>query len=350
MNDLAKWNVHGPVQTLRTEHVEWDLSLEQWKVPEYFGLVRFHPEGRISESESHNRDGSVSRSTYVYDTAGRMQELQFGMNGVPTGKNIYSHDESGRLLRIVNVEQDGTQRESEACSYSPDGKMIKVNFVPKRAPNLGSAYGIVCTEQSYTADGAPIVTTRYDIGARPDEALIYDDDRRLLMRVIFTRDSSGRLASEEMHRGEPIPFPDGLKELEHAPEGAREAVAAAFAKVFGAQAVMSSTTYSYDARGRLAERSMRRGEFGGHRTTYRYDDRDRLIEESNETTSRRMQMNEQGNLSPTKETSNVQHFRFEYEYDVQGNWTERVAWIRTEPNPNFERSNAVRREVTYYAP
>jgi hypothetical protein len=58
MNDLAKWSVHGPVETLRTEHVAWDLSLEQRKSPECFGIIRFHPDGRISDSESHNRGGS----------------------------------------------------------------------------------------------------------------------------------------------------------------------------------------------------------------------------------------------------------------------------------------------------
>jgi hypothetical protein len=85
MSDLATWNVHGPVHTLRTEHAEWDLSLERWQAARYFTLVRFHPDGRISESESHNPDGSISRSSYAYDAVGRMQEARFGMNSDPIG-------------------------------------------------------------------------------------------------------------------------------------------------------------------------------------------------------------------------------------------------------------------------
>ena len=54
MSDLANWNVHGPVHTMRTEFAEWDLSLEQWQSARNSNLVRFHPDGRISESEAYN--------------------------------------------------------------------------------------------------------------------------------------------------------------------------------------------------------------------------------------------------------------------------------------------------------
>ncbi len=348
-NDLARWGVHGPVHTLRTENVIWDLSLEQWKVPQHFGIVRFHPDGRITESEGHNADASVSRSSYTYDAAGRMQEVQFLLSGVPSGKTVYSYDEAGRLTRMVNVERDGTERESEAYSYGSDGKTTKVHFVPKLEPNVGFACGIDCTEQSYDATGAPIIATRYKHPGQPDELLFCDSDHRPLRRVVFTRDSAGRLISEELRLEEAIPFPGSIKELENAPQATRDALAAAFANLFGAQKVMSSTTYTYDERGRLLERRMRRGERGWSRTAYRYDDQDRLIEGTNEHTSRTMQMDGEGNSRPTRETSDVQHLRFEYEYDAQRNWTQRVVWSRLEPNADFERSNAARREITYYA-
>jgi hypothetical protein len=348
MNDLAKWNVHGPVQTLRIEHVEWDLSLEQWQTAEHFTLDRFHPGGRIGESESHNRDGSISRSSYAYDAVGRMQEAQFGMNGDPISKSIYSYDESGRLMRIVNVDRDGTQRESEAYSYGQDGKRTKVYFVPKQARDVGFSYGIEGTEMSYGATGAATITTRYEHRGQPDEVLFHDEDQSLLRRVIFTRDSTGRLMSEEMHLGEEMPFPDMEKERENAPEGARKAAAAAFAKLLGAQKAISSTTYKYDGKGRLLERRMRMWELGDHRTTFRYDNHDNPVEESIEDTSREMQIDEGGNLRPTNENTHIQHMCFEYRYDARGNWTERVVWSRLEPNPNFQRSNVARREITYY--
>ncbi|MCU1274403.1 MAG: hypothetical protein JWO48_1834, partial [Bryobacterales bacterium] len=122
MSDLANWNVHGPVHTLRTAFAEWDLSLEQWQAARNSNLVRFHPDGTISESEAYNPDGSIARSSFVYDAAGRMQEARFGVNGAATSKGIYYYDERGRLTRVVSVDQGGTERESEAYSYSQEGK------------------------------------------------------------------------------------------------------------------------------------------------------------------------------------------------------------------------------------
>ncbi len=339
MSDLAKWDVHGAVRTLRTEHVEWDLTLEQWKAAEYFGLVRFDADGRIVESESHNRDGSIYECRYIYDAGGRLQEVQSESRSGPAGQSIYGYDESGRLLRIANVDADGTEHESETYSYGPDGKTTKIYFVPKLAPNVGFAYAIDTTEQSYSATGARTM---------PEEALFYDGDHRLLRRVTFTRDSAGHLISEDSYLGEALPFPDGVKELENAPEEVREAATAAFASLFGAGKVISSTTYSYDEKGRRVERRLRMSELGDHRVTYVYDDRDRVIEETCEDTSRRMQLGEEGNLQTVEETSHTQHLRFEYREDAQGNWTEKIVWIRQEPNPNFERSNATRRVITYY--
>jgi len=87
---------------------------------------------------------------------------------------------------------------------------------------------------------------------------------------------------------------------------------------------------------------------GGHRTAYRYNDRNSLIESATEDISRELRIDEEGNIRLAKETSHTHHIRFEYTYAAKGNWTGRVAWSRFEPNPNFERSHRIRREITYY--
>jgi hypothetical protein len=324
MSDLAKWNVHGPVQTLRTESAEWDRSRQQWQEARQFTLVRFHPDGRIGESERHNSNGSISRSSYSYDAAGRMQEARFGMNSEPISKRLHFYDEQGRPSRVVSVDRDGTERASEVYSYGQDGKTTKVYFMPKREPETGSV-GIDVTSFS---------------GGGVDEVLLYDADHRLLTHLVFTRDSTGRLMKEEVRLSEQAPFPNLEKELENAPPGIREAMLAAF---------LSTTTYAYDGQGRLVERRMRMGQLGGHSTMYRYDDHDNSIEETTEDTSREMRMDKDGNFHSTKENSNVQTFRFDYTYDARGNWTEKVVWSGLESNPNFERSNVERRAITYYA-
>ena len=327
MSALAEWNVHGDVHSIRTEFAEWDLSLEQWRPAQSFTIVRFHPDGTISENEHHNPDGTISQSSYHYDAAGRMQEARFGMNDGPVSRSLHFYDERGLLTRVVGVDPDGTEREAENHGYGQDGKRTKVYFVPKQLANA-FMYAIEGTVQSYGAPGASTITTLYNDGGHPYEVLFHDADQRLLRRVAFTRDGTGRLITEEMRLGEESPFPELL---------------------FGPNSVLSTTMYVYDAKGRILQRRTRMGELGEHRTTFRYDDRDNPIEEIHEDISREIQIDEAGALHAAQEKSSTQNVRFDYTYDARGNWQERIVWCRLEPNPNFERSNITRREITYYA-
>ena len=215
-------------------------------------------------------------------------------------------------------------------------------------PNTGFGYSIEGTEHSYGATDATTITTRYDDRGQPDEVLFSDEGHRVLRRVVFTRDGAGLLLKEEMHLDAEIPFLDTEKQLQNMPPDERDRAAAAFAKLFGPNHVMSSTTYAYDAKGRLLGRHSHMGGLGDDRTTFRYDDRDNPIEQTTEHTTREMNVDEEGRLQTTKEDSPTQTARFEYAYDAQGNWTEQVVWSRLEPNPNFQRLNVSRREITYY--
>ena len=120
------------------------------------------------------------------------------------------------------------------------------------------------------------------------------------------------------------------------------------ANVFGPNAVISSTTYVYDDKGRLLERRMRKGNWGEHRRAFSYDEHDNPIEETTEVNSREIQIDEAGSIRPVKENSWKHHVHLAYTYDARGNWVERVVWDRLEPNPNFQCSNVERREITYY--
>jgi hypothetical protein len=81
---------------------------------------------------------------------------------------------------------------------------------------------------------------------------------------------------------------------------------------------------------------------------YLYDDTGLQIGETEEHYSRRFGVDENGGLQTNSEESHKHHLRFEHVLDAQGNWTERVVWSRLEPNPNFERSNVERREISYH--
>ena len=98
MSDVARWKVHGPVKTLRTEFSTWDLNQDDWQPPKSFTLTTFRSDGAVSNSDTHNPDGSIAHSRWLYDEAGRVSEFNFWMNDGPINRRVYSYDETGRHI------------------------------------------------------------------------------------------------------------------------------------------------------------------------------------------------------------------------------------------------------------
>jgi hypothetical protein len=94
---------------------------------------------------------------------------------------------------------------------------------------------------------------------------------------------------------------------------------------------------------------MRMASLGGDRTTFRYDEHDNPIEQTREHDSQEKDIDEHGELRTIARNSHTQHVHLQYQYDARDNWTERVTWLRSEPDPDFQRSNVERREITYHA-
>jgi YD repeat-containing protein len=348
LTDLSKWKIHGPVHSLRSETSEWDLGTEEWRPPRSLTLAQFLRNGSIGEIEHHNPDGSMSRSSYSYDGTGRLSEIRSRMNGGAFTRAVYFYDDLGRLIRILGVDQEGREREAEAYSYGEDGRKTRICILPKPETDILVLHGVEFTDQAYSAPGATTKVIGYDERGRPSEIRFEDAEQRLVMRVIFTWDNAGRLQREEAHVGEQSPFPDMEKVLESAPPEAREGLAATIANVLSPKAAISSTTYAYDETGRLLERRTRMLDLSEDRTTFSYDEHGNPTEEITEDSSREIQIDEGGSIRPVKETSSKHHVHLAYTYDARGNWVERVVWTRLEPNPNFQRSNVERREITYY--
>ena len=354
MSDLAKWKVHGPVETLRTEFATWDPGQEAWQPLQHCTVSSFRPDGTISASDFHNPDGSIAHSRWLYNDAGRLTETNSWLNDEPIDRALYFYDEAGRHVRTVQQSRDGVQTDLEICSYDADGKKTKVHFLFSRDANweceagntcgASTGYGIEGTDTAYGAPGAATITTIYDDQNLPAKVLFHDADHRPLNYVIFTHDSAGRLSSEEMHQGERSPF---QRIVDQASPERREEMAAMLKQVLGE--TFSNTAYVYDARGRLIERTHTMSSLGGDRTTYRYDDHDDPIEETTEHRNREASIGENGSVHYSSDTVTVQHNRLEYRYDEHGNWTERIVSFAPEPNSVFQRCNIERRAITYHA-
>jgi YD repeat-containing protein len=345
MSDLAKWKLRGPVRTVRSEWAEWDAAREAWTAPRRFTVTEFRADGKIGSNETHNADGSIARTAYRYDERGRLLEVQRG----DASNLIYSYDESGRHVRTMSVDADGGSRESESCRYDSTGRKTKVSVLHTPALNVEVMQGVEGTDTSFSAPGATTSTTIYDERELPQEVLLHDANHAMVRRVTFTRDREGRVLSEAVEFGGQFPFANMQKELgeRSSPEEAAS-LAALLTHAFGGR-MMHSTTYAYDRHGRVLERSTRMGTLGETRSTYRYDDRDNPIEEIVENQSREIGANADGTVRTSNESVRAHIVRMEYQYDREGNWTERIVSSRMDPNPNFERSNVERRQITYYA-
>ena len=302
MNDVAKWKLRGAVKTLRTEFATWDPSREEWQPPRYSTLTSFLPGGSVSTSDTHNPDGSVAHSRWLYDATERLLDSNFWINDGPIEKTAYFYDEAGRHQRTTRKESD-----IETCTYDAHGIKTKQCHLVFRA----DAYGIEGTDQSYGAPGAVKMITTHDANNLPAKVIFEDANGHRVRDVIFERDCAGRPLNEEVHF-------EADSFLDNVPAEGREEFAAELKKVFGE--TLSRTTYVYDSRGRRLERMIKFGTLSETRTTYQYGDHDDPIVETSE------------------ENGIVQQHRFEYIHDPQGNWTERIV-----PGSNIER-----RMITYY--
>lgn len=348
MNDLAGWKVRGPVRTLRRDLAEWDPSQGGvWQAPRGVTVATFRPDGQFSESEFHNPDGSIARLARVYDDGGRIIEAQSWMDDGPRTTVFYSYDARGRLTAAVDVAPDGTRREAESCRYDSAGRKTKISFLAAQQTDMAIAYGVEGTEQRYGAPGAATLTVAYDDPELPAEASFHDANGGLVRRIVFSRDHEGHVLTEVVHFGGEKPIPNLLSHADNVPLEERARVTALLTKVF-ADRTFSSTTYAYDQKGRLLERTIRMGSLSEERTTFRYDDHHNPIDEISENHGRAMDIDDDGVVHAKEEEPRVQHARFDYQYDAHGNWTERVVWNRTGSQPDFQRSNIERRTITYY--
>ena len=354
MSDLAKWKVHGPVKTLKSEFATWDQDRQDWHPDHRINVASFDPVGTILSTDVHNPDGTIAHSRWFYDDAGRMLESNSWMNDEPINRIVYLHDETGRPIRATHLDSNGTRKDLEVYSYDVDGRKTKVQFLYRReadsectagnACGASTLYAIEGTDAAYGASGATTLTISYDERGLPAKVSFHDAHRQMLTYLILTRDSAGRLLSVEQHQGEKSPF---QSHLDKAPPEQRERLAAVLKEVLGE--TLSSTRYEYDAKGRLVTRENRMGQLGEDCTTYRYRDHDDPVEETIEHRSCEGKIDETGNVQYSSNRVNLQHNQLEYLYDECGNWTERIVSLRLESQSAFQRSNVERRTITYYS-
>lgn len=350
MNDLAGWKLRGPVETLRTQHAEWDRDRAAWQAPRSATTVTFRPDGQVSAGECRNPDGSVTRWVRFYDPQGRVTEAQHWRDEGPRERVLHGYDDRGRLIAVERLSADGTRRVIERARYDAAGRQTKVIDLPRENANAGVHYMFEGTDPSYSTAGAATITVDCDASGLASEARFHDVGGVLLRHIVFARDAAGRLLTAVVSFGAETPFPEAVGAAGNLPPAERASCAAALEVAF-AGAIFCKTTYAYDTAGRLVERITTIGTLSEDRTTYRYDAHDDPMAESFSSRTRRLGVDDRGGVSGAEDDPpGEQHIRYDYEFDSRGNWTERVASSRIGGQPGFDRASIERRTITYYNP
>ena len=342
MIDVGHWKLREHVRTLRSEIVEWDAAAQDWRPASYFQFVAFDRDGRVVQLDQRGAEGSVFRTTYSYDSDGRLRETQAGTAGAKAvSRVVYTYDETGRPLAVTQIGESGIARVTHTSTYDERGRRTTVRDLPPAAADVPMTFSIDGSEIGYGAPGAKTMTTRYDERDLSREVLIQDADGAIIRRITLTRDREGRVVTEEAQNIAPFNLPDPPGPV---PAEDHEQLQALVKRVFGA----IRTTYDYDAGGRLVFRTQQMGLLGEERITYAYDERGNPIEELHESINREMHLDRDGGPTSSGDRTRIHEVRFSYEYDARGNWTMRIVESRLDRDAQFARSNAERRTIDYY--
>ncbi len=353
MTDLARWKLHGSVRTLHIDTAAWDAAQSTWQTPRSLSAVSFRADGQLAEGEVHHADGTVSHQLRSHDEGGRLIEEQSWIGDGPRVRKGYAYDAQGRLTAVREVDADGTSRQIETTVYDAAGRRTTDRILAGAPPPAERAWRVPPdpsadgSEAVDRAPGAVRVTIVHDGDGRPAEATFFDADQRQVRGVTFTRDDRGRIVHETVLLGDHAPVPEMLAGAEGLAGNDPERIAILMAAAFPDR-MFASTSCTYDQKGRLRERTSRRGTLSEETTRFEYDDRDNPILELSEGHRRELHVAEDGTAHARNETRAGHHHLFTYRYDAQGNWIERVVWARTGLQVEFARASLDRRNIAYY--
>lgn len=339
MNDLAKWEVHGPVSWLKRSFAEWDLSSGAWNPSCVETEVWFNTNGALVRAEHHNGDGTSSRSEYRYDESGRLLEVCWNAkSGSVVSRNEY--DDAGRHIRTVSIDAVGSARLIESITYDGLGERIVTRHLNSTQSNVH--YSIPGAEVSVSAPGAITMSLFYPPEGGPTTVRFADAEQNVVQHVALSNNGKGQLVRIEFGDGE-----QGTESPMRSVAAGHPELAAAIAQLFPTHTF--NVEYNYDDRGRRIECVQSMGLLGEEHTKYLYAEGDDPVEGIYERHNREAAVGPEGMLKFVNENVTTQRSRFDYEYDAQGNWTKRVVSIRGDFDSEFRFSNMSLRELLYHA-
>jgi hypothetical protein len=245
------------------------------------------------ETSSFRRDGRLEQSrgtlwdlTCHYDENARLLSMEASGEDEPQ-RFLCNYDDNASLVRVEKTLEDKHKESVDPFSAAAHWGGFST-----------SVFKGECTSRGFRVDHATGVDIEYNSHGQPI-TLSYMRDGELQCRMKRTWDANGRLISET---SQPY-FPQADFDVPS-----------------------TELRYEYDSRGRCSTMRMDFGEGHTSNSTFLYDDRDNMIEVN----------------------SGENHQRFEYAYETQGNWTERVTWNWDKSKADYVEASIERRRIQYF--
>jgi hypothetical protein len=257
---------------------------------EWVTRYEYSPSGMLLRVSTENQWGEPAVDTvYLYDDLGRLENIQD--NTHPENPVFFRYDERGRKRKIAN---------SRPHDYMPPNAAISLSTEPAfeldgREPNLPSGGG---------------ATTLYDQKDRPTEVHVRDARGVLISRTVRVYDDQDRVVEEKQTKNRVLDSSGATADR----------LRGASTRSLADQQEVYSIRYSYDTQGRKSKtvRKVFNGYLSAVETTYN-DMGDVDVEVS------------RGNFGAMGKTPNESQYseeHFSYQYDSNGNWTERKVTYR----------------------
>lgn len=355
-SDLQKTNasdsgLRGPIR----QCFEQTTYLADENVPEHSltNTSVYSPGGWLLQSRMEYSSGPAYVTTHTYDAAGHLLRKSAGSED-PSG--------AGKLDTTYNYDDKGQLRSASSgagsldLSYDRDGngRKRRVEHLPvfPNAPNTG--IGAMPWENSdvlFPPPSGGTVTTLYDERDRPVQGQISDANGRLMLRIVRTYDTQGRIQGDKL-------IPEDMQGAvpEELVGQMNDAQKKAIAKFMGNAFASGESLYKYDSQGRVVEKHRTGGVMGNELTKTTYNDHGDVSDEvsvSTPTPDFRAEfgIDEHGNMVPTThpeaEDPSQNEIRYTYEYDAQGNWTKKTMSTRSRQG-EFKISTVINRTLSYY--
>jgi hypothetical protein len=315
------------------------ICVEEMTYPEWTSRYQteYDPQGHILARRRPNPDGSVWAMNYTYNSAGEPLTTASGTEGKPSIVTSYAYDERGRPL---SISDSNAPDNPVTFHYDDRGRKTKVQV--SRAEDYRANVGIsgspfTVADRRPNMPGGGTAFTTYDEYDRPIEVEVRDGQGEKVSRTVRTYDEQGHVIEEKQILDDPLnllPAETRARVLSQPGVSAGD-LREQLTKLMSGHEGVSSSSYSYDAQGRITQ------------TIRRIFNREDTIDTS---------YNQQGDVASeiTRSTQSdsqndtYSEARYSYQYDEHGNWTGKIVSYSSTPGGSPERSDKSRRTLTYF--